>query len=220
MVLFYYPRGYRRENGREEWLIYMGKDKYENEDLIKYGLPTDIWFHVDDMSSAHVYLRLPEGVGMDSIPEESLEDCCQLVKANSIAGSKLNNVTIVYTPWSNLRKAASMDVGQVGFVSEKLVKKYKIEKKNNDIVNRLNKTEQVLSPDLQGERAAHDAYIRQNKRAVEKQQRQNEKAAKEQQRREEDLKSYKGVMGEENMVSNKDLKAAYKDFNDYEEDFM
>ena len=27
-------------------------------DLIKYGIPEDIWFHVDDMSSAHVYLRL------------------------------------------------------------------------------------------------------------------------------------------------------------------
>lgn len=33
--------------------IYMGKDKYENESLIKYGLPEDCWFHVDDLSSAH-----------------------------------------------------------------------------------------------------------------------------------------------------------------------
>lgn len=24
-------------------MIYMGLDKYENEDLIKYGLPEDIW---------------------------------------------------------------------------------------------------------------------------------------------------------------------------------
>lgn len=31
----------------------MGKDKYENEDLIKYGHPEDCWFHVDDLSSAH-----------------------------------------------------------------------------------------------------------------------------------------------------------------------
>jgi len=27
-------------------MLYMGKDKYENEDLIKYGWPEDIWFHV------------------------------------------------------------------------------------------------------------------------------------------------------------------------------
>ena len=39
----------------------MGKDKYENEDLIKYGLPEDVWFHVDDLSSAHVYLRQKTG---------------------------------------------------------------------------------------------------------------------------------------------------------------
>lgn len=38
-----------------------GADKYENEDLIKYSLPHDVWFHVDNLSSAHVYLRLPQG---------------------------------------------------------------------------------------------------------------------------------------------------------------
>lgn len=40
--------------------MYMGRDKYENEDLIKYGFPEDVWFHVDNLSSAHVYLRLPK----------------------------------------------------------------------------------------------------------------------------------------------------------------
>ena len=39
-------------------VVYMGKDKYENEDLIKYAYHEDLWFHVDDMSSAHVYLRM------------------------------------------------------------------------------------------------------------------------------------------------------------------
>ena len=28
-------------------------------------------------------------------------------------GNKLNNVGVVYTPWANLRKTASMEVGQV-----------------------------------------------------------------------------------------------------------
>ena len=39
-------------------LLYMGKDKFENEDLIKYHWPDDIWFHVDGLSSAHVYARI------------------------------------------------------------------------------------------------------------------------------------------------------------------
>ena len=41
-------------------ILYMGRDKVENEELIKYGFPEDVWFHVDKHSSAHVYIRLPE----------------------------------------------------------------------------------------------------------------------------------------------------------------
>lgn len=65
-VFHFHPRGYTpASHGKPEAnLIYMGRDKYENEDLIKYGLPTDVWFHVDDMSSAHVYLRLADGATM------------------------------------------------------------------------------------------------------------------------------------------------------------
>ena len=69
-------------------VIYMGRDKEENEDLIAFGLPTDVWFHVDNLSSAHVYLRLQEGQSMEDIDPEILEECCQLVKANSIEGKQ------------------------------------------------------------------------------------------------------------------------------------
>ena len=50
---------------------------------------------------------------MEGIPADTLEDCCQLVKANSIQGNKVDNLSIVYTPVSNLKKTASMEVGQV-----------------------------------------------------------------------------------------------------------
>lgn len=33
----------------------------------------------------------------------------------------MNNVDVVYTPWQNLKKTASMDVGQVGFHNSKMV---------------------------------------------------------------------------------------------------
>lgn len=36
-------------------------------------------------------------------------------------GNKMNNVDVVYTLWSNLRKTPGMDVGQVGFHNEKEV---------------------------------------------------------------------------------------------------
>jgi hypothetical protein len=70
----------------------MGKDKYENEALIKYGLPEDVWFHVDDLSSAHVYLRMKPGMAMDDVNEDLLLQCSSLVKANSIAGCKVSRV--------------------------------------------------------------------------------------------------------------------------------
>jgi hypothetical protein len=38
------------------------------------------------MSSAHVYLRVARGETMEDLTPEVLEDCAQLVKANSIMG--------------------------------------------------------------------------------------------------------------------------------------
>lgn len=37
-------------------------------------------------------------------------------------GNKVNNIDVVYTPWSNLKKTASMEVGQVGFYNSKMVR--------------------------------------------------------------------------------------------------
>ncbi|APA16077.1 hypothetical protein sscle_16g108470 [Sclerotinia sclerotiorum 1980 UF-70] len=128
--------------------IYAGKDKFENEDLIKHGLEEDVWFHVDKLSSAHIYLRLNEGESWETIPEELLMDCAQLTKANSIEGNKKDNITIIYTPWSNLKKDGSMAVGQVSFKNQKTVKRIMVTARENPIVNRLNKTKVEKFPDL------------------------------------------------------------------------
>uniref|UniRef100_A0AAZ3STJ0 Coiled-coil domain-containing protein 25 n=1 Tax=Oncorhynchus tshawytscha TaxID=74940 RepID=A0AAZ3STJ0_ONCTS len=56
------------------------------------GLKT---FHVDKLSSAHVYLRMPKGLTIEDIPKEVLIDCVQLVKNNSIQGCKMNNFNVV-----------------------------------------------------------------------------------------------------------------------------
>merc|ERR1712224_1041343 len=141
----------------------MGKDKHENEDLIKYGWPEDIWFHVDKHSSAHIYLRLPTGsvdmssatgdkeekkkamkdmlvAAMDSVPEKIVNEMCQLTKANSIEGCKLAECDIVYTPALNLKKEDRMDVGQVGFKEECFRKLLRNVPKDKEIVKALEKT--------------------------------------------------------------------------------
>ncbi|KAM8832091.1 coiled-coil domain-containing protein 25 isoform 2-T2 [Spinachia spinachia] len=184
--------------------IYMGKDKYENEDLIKYGWPEDIWFHVDKLSSAHVYLRLPKGRTIDDIPSEVLIDCAQLVKNNSIQGCKMNNIKVVYTPWANLKKTGDMDVGQIGFFRQKEVKIVAVEKKVNEIVNRLEKTKDERFPDLAAEKESRDQEERNEKKAqlldLKKQEREEQKRRKEM----EELKCYTSLMKSENMTTNED----------------
>lgn len=104
-----------------------------------------------------MYLRLPEGGDIASIPAGVLEDCAQLVKHNSIEGNRTNGVMIVYTPWANLKKSGDMATGQVGFHSPKLVRRTRVEKRDNAIVNRLNKSKAEAFPDLAAEK---EAYLR------------------------------------------------------------
>ncbi|XP_015907209.3 coiled-coil domain-containing protein 25 [Parasteatoda tepidariorum] len=175
-------------------LIYMGLDKFENESLIKWGFPEDVWFHVDNLSSAHVYLRLPKGQTIDCIPEPLLQDCAQLVKANSIIGSKKNNIDVVYTEWSNLKKTGDMEVGQVAFHNGKNVKTMKVEKRINAIVNRLNKTKQEKFPDFQSEREERDRLERAEQKAKQRTEKEKEKQEALKKEEEAQLRSYSSLM--------------------------
>ncbi|KAI9269122.1 hypothetical protein BDA99DRAFT_503629 [Phascolomyces articulosus] len=197
--------------------IYMGKDKFENEDLIKYGFPEDIWFHVDKMSSAHVYVRLQPGQTWDDIPQAVVEDCAQLVKANSIEGNKRNNITVIYTPWDNLKKTPGMETGQVTFFNHKKVRRVHVEKRINEIVNRLNKTKEVRETDLMHEKIQREKVDR-------KQAREQEFADKEEAQRlaAEKRKAEKEIndMFDESQMHSNWRTHEVEDINAAEEDFM
>jgi len=185
--------------------IYVGEDKHENEDLIRWGWPEDIWFHVDKLSSAHVYLRLHPNDTIDSIPQAVLDDCAQLVKANSIQGNKQNDVDVVYTPWANLRKAASMDVGQVSFHKPKEVHTIHVERRINEIVNRLERTKtEVKKPDLRAQREERDEKERNVQKEKMKEDKRIEKELEEKKKKESELRSYSALMDPDNMTSNQD----------------
>ena len=87
-MVFYFTCEYK-DPGGEPYIVYMGADKYENEGLIEWGQTRDVWFHVDGLSSAHVYLRLPLAAAQDAgtrcgdlldrIPDPVVEEMCQLV---------------------------------------------------------------------------------------------------------------------------------------------
>ncbi|KAL7791579.1 hypothetical protein V8C37DRAFT_382143 [Trichoderma ceciliae] len=198
--------------------IYVGKDKFENEDLIQYGWEEDVWFHVDKLSSAHIYLRMQPGQTWDDLPEELVMDLAQLTKANSIEGNKKDNITVIYTPWANLKKDGSMDVGQVSFHDQRKVKRILVPNRENPIVNRLNKTKVEKKPDLKAERDDMLKELRKREQAAQ------QIKKKEEQRQAQEWKekkwqkdhAYDELFTNENMAasSNQDRPA------DWEDDFM
>ena len=216
MVLYFTPVG----ADETKHSLYMGRDKVENEDLIKWGLPEDVWFHVEKLSSAHVYLRVARGESMDDIREDELEDCAQLVKANSIVGNKENNVGVVYTPWSNLKKLPRMEVGQVGFHDLKLVRRVKVATRKNEIVNRLNKTKTESFPDLAMERDEYDREIREEKKAAYREQEFRRLEEERERAADREARSYDRIMDTDAMVSNKDNAQKYASVEEAEDDFM
>ncbi|XP_064605618.1 coiled-coil domain-containing protein 25-like isoform X2 [Liolophura sinensis] len=191
----------------------MGEDKHENEDLIRWAFPEDVWFHVDKVSSAHVYIRLHKGETLDDVPQTVIDDCAQLVKANSIQGNKMNNIDVVYTMSSNLKKTAGMDVGQVGFYKQKDVRSVRVEKRINEIVNRLNKTKEEKHPDFRAEREERDHKEREAQRKIQQELKLKEKEEERRRKEQAELRSYSSLMKEENMQTNVD------DGND-SDDFM
>lgn len=200
----------------------MGKDKFENEELIKYGQPEDCWFHVDDLSSAHVYLRLKPGMTMDDIPEDCITDCCTLVKANSIAGCKMASTYVVYTRWKNLKKTSNMVEGQVGYHRPENVKRVKVEK-NNPIVKELEKTKKELYPNLATEQQDRLNEIKEQKKAQWKAEEKKKKMLALERAAEKEARSYERIMTDDKMTSNTQDMHATADSTaaeEFEDDFM
>ncbi|KAK9484430.1 hypothetical protein V1527DRAFT_470095 [Lipomyces starkeyi] len=215
--MVYYFTSNREETGRP-MLLYMGKHKEENEDLIKYGRDTDVWFHVDNLSSAHVYLRLEPGETWDTLPADVLEDCAQLTKANSIEGNKRDNITVIYTPWTNLRKTNGMAVGQVGFKKDKLVKKVHVQTRVNAIVNRLNKTKVEKFPEFQSEKVEYEKTRTHTQRALHaaRNKRELEEAEAKKKAAWQQEHAYDDIFSQENLAKSSNQNRG----EDWEDDFM
>merc|ERR1719336_3246445 len=197
----------------DTFVIYMGADKHENEHLIKWGWPEDIWFHVDSLSSAHVYLRCPEKLAVEDIPDAIIEECCQLVKHNSIKGSKLSECVISYTPWENLHKRGDMDVGTIGFHNNDAVRKRRIAK-DKAIIKKIEKTRtENVDYDYQKAREKRDRKIQRAEKKAKEKKKKAAKAAKKS-KHYEDLGDH---FAEENMTSNKDINMIAQE---YEDSFM
>lgn len=125
-------------------MIFVGVDQFENEDLIKYSgkfmesVPIKlIWFHADNFSSPHAYIRLNDGE--TAPPSDLVQVCCQICKDGSIKGCKEPAIDIVYTEASNLSKKGCQNPGQVTYHDHAAVKTIKAVKKNPMILKSIEK---------------------------------------------------------------------------------
>jgi len=89
VMVFFFKLDYEGQKPNQ-YLLYMGEDEVENDALIAHGLPTDVWFvfqscafnfvflrfHVDALSSAHVYIRLPKGMTIDDLSKVAPPTLC------------------------------------------------------------------------------------------------------------------------------------------------
>ena len=57
------------------YTILIGKNKYENADLLNQSFPEDYWIHVKDLPSGHVIIKNPTG---DRIPNKIIKRACCL----------------------------------------------------------------------------------------------------------------------------------------------
>jgi hypothetical protein len=65
-----------------------------------------------------------------------MDSMLQYMHDHMNAGNKLNKITILYTPWTNLKKTSGMETGQVTFHKQTMVKKVFVAERDNKIVNR------------------------------------------------------------------------------------
>ncbi len=83
--------------GVEEPIAYkIGQNAHENTALVVEGHPSDLWFHVDGTSSAHVVVSLPPGIDRKQ-RGKIIKQGALLCKQHTAKMKSVQNVPIVYT---------------------------------------------------------------------------------------------------------------------------
>ena len=124
-----------------------------------------------------------------------------------------------------------MDTGQVSFHKAKEVKKVYIEKRENEVINRLTKTKVEEYPDFEAEKQARLKVIRNFEKNEEKVRKQKELRAAQEKKKADEQKNYGNVLKKATMKTNAEILAEQNDermqgltekeaVDAFEEDFM
>ncbi|KAG0714310.1 Coiled-coil domain-containing protein 25 [Chionoecetes opilio] len=220
--------------------LFMGNDKYENEDLIKWGWVEDVWFHVDKVSSAHVYLRLnPYLAESLEVLVMALRRCTRGAKPLGLEVSWLKTKVQVFgdlldeavqsvhacgedieilESFTYLGSAVHNDGGSRQEALRRIgiaygVRKIRLEKRINEIINRLNKTKVESQPNLRQDREERDKLERNEAKKEIKERQHKEKEEVEKRKKEQELKNYTSLFSAASMKTNK--AAADEDSDDF-----
>lgn len=201
--------------------LFFGENSHENDTLLAYSHPEDVWFHVDNLSSAHVYVRMPIlpieervagiTVKVPELPSEIVQEACQLVKANSIEGCKRVSVMVIYTPASNLVKERAAKSGEVRIVDQSKVVHIEVHT-DKKLVKQLMKTKEPRFIEFQADLSQRKAQEQRDRTQFERAEKIRMQGEAELKRKEEESKSYRWMQKKSQMHSNKD------DFEDFAEE--
>jgi hypothetical protein len=138
-----------------------------------------------------------------------------------LARAQQASVYVVYTRWKNLKKTANMVDGQVGFHRPDNVRRCQVEK-NTPIVKQIEKTKKELHPDLARLQQDREREIQQQKKQHHKQELRKKEEERIQHEKEKEVKSYDRMFKQENMHTNKEMKATADEAaaEEYEDDFF
>lgn len=81
----------------KEYEILIGKNKFENQELIKNSYSNDIWFHLNDYSSCHIVLKS----GDDKIPKKYLINIAK--KFKNYKKDLPKKYDVIYTNIKNIK---------------------------------------------------------------------------------------------------------------------
>ncbi|PKL09611.1 MAG: hypothetical protein CVV51_02830 [Spirochaetae bacterium HGW-Spirochaetae-7] len=110
---------FRRFRSSEGWLILVGRNRAENDRLVRESRPWDVWLHVRDAGGAHVVLHKP---GRESrVPERTLTEAAGLAARYSSRCEEAA-VDVQVTEVSRLRKPKGASPGQVLVADDRTVR--------------------------------------------------------------------------------------------------
>jgi predicted ribosome quality control (RQC) complex YloA/Tae2 family protein len=77
--------------------FYIGSSQQENHDVIALGKPDDLWFHLADMSSAHVVAILPTIKITRKQRGSIIRRGAYLCKIHTAKAASLSSVSVTYS---------------------------------------------------------------------------------------------------------------------------